>query len=190
MGRYSEYFQDIWKMQASRKVIGVSLFGVFFENSTPFTPGNQLKITEGVEKGIRQIVEKGYDFLIISGQPPLRTRNLEQQDFENILNATKEVVETMGGRIKNAYYTPSIDKNDPYVKPNTGMFDRAANEGQVKWDETFYIGAEINDVKAATKVKAKPILIKSGNAKTKAFELTHQIKLQEYDSLLDFANTL
>jgi len=192
MGRYTEYFNDIWKMQANRKVIGLTLFGVLIDNSTPFTPGNQIELTEGANKAIQMLTQKGYDFVVIAGQPPARTKNLEQHDFENILSGMKDVFEQLGSRIKNAYYTPSIDKNDPYVKPNTGMFDRAQAEGAVKWDGTYYIGAEANDAKASVKVKAIPVLIKlpGKESKTKAFELTHQVKVTEFDSLLEFANSI
>ena len=190
MGRYSEYFQDIWKLQANRKVLGLTLFGVIYENSTPFTPGNKLTVAEGVAEALSILSKKGYDFLIIAGQPPSKTRNLDQVDFENILGATRELMQSTNSRIKNAYYAPGTDKNDPYVKPNTGMFERAGSENQLTWEEIYYVGAEINDVKAATKMKAMPILIKSPSTKTKAFELTHQIKVNEFGSLLEFAKSL
>jgi D-glycero-D-manno-heptose 1,7-bisphosphate phosphatase len=191
MGRYSEYFNEIWKLQANRKVIGITLFGVLFDNSVPFTPGNQLTVADGADKAIQILTQKGYDFVIIAGQAPSRTKNLDQQDFENILNGTREIFESMGARIKSAYYSPGTDKSDPYVKPNIGMFERAQSEGFIKWDGTYYVGAESNDVKAAAKVKSIPVLIKSGKgSKTKAFELTHQVKVQEFDSLLEFANSI
>lgn len=192
MGRYSEYFKDVWKLQQGRKIIGLTLFGVIFDNTTPFTPGNQLSISDDVAEAIKLITQKGHDFLVIMGQPPSRTKNLDLKDFENILGAFKEIVESLGGRVRNNYYSPSTEKTDPYVKPNTGMFERAANENPVKWDETFYIGADMNDVKAANKMKSTPILITglSKQTKTKAFELTNQIKIKEYGSLLEFAKTL
>lgn len=192
MGRYSEYFQDIWKLQANRKVLGLTLFGVVYDNSTPFTPGNQLTIAEGLESALKTLTQKGYDFIIVAGQAPNRTKNLSQQDFENILTSTREIFGKFNATIKSAYYAPGIDKNDPYVKPNPGMFERAQSEGFVKWDGTYYIGVEANDVKASVKVKAVPVLIKSANkeSKMKAFELTHQVKVIEFNSLLEFAHSI
>ena len=72
------------------------------------------------------------------------------------------------------------------------MFERAQAEGFVTWNGSYYIGAEVNDVKAAAKVKAIPVLITppGKEAKTKAFELTHQVKVQEFNSLLEFATQL
>lgn len=191
MGRYSSYIKEVWKLQDNRKVIGLTLFGVLFDNSKPFTPGQQLSVFDDTEQAIRLLSQKGYDFLIIAGQPPKKTRNLEVIDFENILGATRDMITQFGGRIKNAYYAPGTDKNDPYVKPNTGMFERAQNEGMVTWADTYYVGVEAADVKAATKVKATPILIKTDVAsKIKAFELTHQIKVKEFATLLEFAQSI
>lgn len=192
MGRYTGYLNDLWKLQANRKVIGLTLFGVLYENTKSFTPGDQLEIIAGVEEAVSLLTQKGYDFLIITGQPPARTKLLQIQDFENILAATRSLFEQVGGRVKNAYYAPGVDKFDPYVKPNAGMFERAKNEDMIQWKESIYIGAEINDIKAANKVGAQGILIKSPNSpvKTKAFELTQGISFKEFASLLDFAKSL
>jgi histidinol phosphatase-like enzyme len=192
MGRYTNYFKDIWQMQANRKDIGMTLFGVLLDNTTPFTPGQQLVISDGVIDAVKLLISKGYDFLFITGQPQNRTQALSIQDFENILASAREIIEQHGGRVKNAYYAPGVDKNDPYVKPNTGMFDRAQNEGMIKWAESYFIGSEANDVKAAMKVKSVPVLIKSAgkDIKTKASQLMNQIKVQEFDSLLDFAKSI
>lgn len=192
MGRYSDYMRDIWAIQANRKVLGITLFGVFFDNSKPFTPGDQLQLAEGAETAVQILSQKGYDLLIISGQPSKKTKNLSIQDFENILSATREGVERLGGRIKNAYYAPGTDKNDPYVKPNAGMFEKAQNEGMVDWSKSYFVGFEANDIKAAVKVKALPVLIKPANSEVnvKALALTHQLKIQEFPSLLEFAQSL
>jgi HAD superfamily hydrolase (TIGR01662 family) len=193
MGRYKQYFEDIWKLQAKRKTIAISLFGVLFDNSKPFTPGNQLAIADGAELGLQMLAQKGYDILIITGQPPSRTKSLEIDDFENILGAAAEICQKLGCSIKNAYYAPSTDKTDPFVKPNIGMFERAQKENNLNWADMFYVGVESNDIKAASKVSAKPVIIKSivnKDVKFKALELTNNIKVQEYDSLADFASIL
>ncbi len=192
MGRYTDYIKDVWKLQATRKVMGLTLFGVIYQNNKPFTPGDKLEIIPGVEEAISILAQKGYDFLIVTGQPPVKTKLLDVKDFENILTATRGVFEQRGGRIKNAYYAPGTDKSDPYVKPNPGMFERAQNEGMVQWKESFYIGAEINDIRVANKVGAEAVLIKpkSSALKTKAFELTQGSNFKEFESLFDFAKSL
>jgi HAD superfamily hydrolase (TIGR01662 family) len=192
MGRYSDYFNEIWKLQGNRKVIGIGLFNVIVDNSKVFTPGDTLVPLAGADQAIQVLSKKGYDFILITGQPALRTKTLEIQDFENIITGAREFITQLGGRLRNAYYAPGTDKNDPYVKPNAGMLERAQNENNFKWADTYFVGSETNDVKMSSKVKANPVLIKTAGteSKLKAFELTHQIKVQEYSNLLDFANTL
>ena len=193
MGRYKAYFDEIWKIRGNKKPIGISLFGVVFDNSTPFTPGNMLKIADGAELGLQMLAQKGYDFLIISGQPPLRTKNLEIQDFDNILGSAGELIQKLGGQIKNAYYAPSTDKNDPYVKPNTGMFERAQNESQIVWEGSYFVGVETADIKCAAKMKAIPVIIRSEankDLKFKSFEMTNNVKVQEFNTLADFASSI
>jgi histidinol phosphatase-like enzyme len=193
MGRYKQYFDEVWQLQSNRKVIALNLFGVIFDNTTPFTPGNNLNIADGVEVGLQMLSQKGYDFLIVTGQPPLRTKNLEMNDFENIISATSEIIQKMGGRLKNAYYAPSTDKTDPFVKPNTGMFERAESEGQVTWKETHYLSVESADIKAAAKMGATPVVIRSAtnkDLKFKAIEMTNNVKIIEFNSLVDYAQSL
>jgi HAD superfamily hydrolase (TIGR01662 family) len=193
MGRYKQYFDEVWQLQSNRKVIALNLFGVIFDNTTPFTPGNNLNIADGVEVGLQMLSQKGYDFLIVTGQPPLRTKNLEINDFENIISATSEIIQKLGGRLKNAYYAPSTDKTDPFVKPNTGMFERAESEGQITWKEAHYLSVESADIKAAAKMGATPVVIRSAtnkDLKFKALEMTNNVKIIEFDSLTDYAQSL
>jgi histidinol phosphatase-like enzyme len=193
MGRYKQYFDEVWQLQSNRKVIALNLFGVIYDNTTPFTPGNNLNIADGVEVGLQMLSQKGYDFLIVTGQPPLRTKNLEISDFENIINATSEIIKKMGGRLKNAYYAPSTDKTDPFVKPNTGMFERAESEGQIAWKEAHYLSVESADIKAAAKMGATPVVIRSAtnkDLKFKALEMTNNVKIIEFNSLVDYAQSL
>lgn len=189
MGRYSEYFKEVWKIQDSRKIIGLGIFNVLIDNSKPFTPGDSVSPLPGVDDAIRTLTRKGYDFVLITGQPTKRTKLLENHDFENIISGAGEFISQLGGRVRNVYYAPGIDKNDPYVKPNPGMLERAQNENNFKWSDTLFVGSELNDIKMSVKVGADPVLI--GNTeKIKAFELTNQVKVKEFPSLLDFANSL
>lgn len=185
MNRYLKYVKDVWELQATRKVIGLEIFGVLLDNSTAFTPGDQLQMVEGAELAVQTLVRKGYNFLIISGQPALRTKNLQQQDFENIIGSVAEFIQQSGGHVKNVYFAPGTDKHDEFVKPNTGMFDRAQREKMITWKDAIYIGSTAADVKAAAKVKAVSVLINNGSVK-----LPVGSNAGEYSSLLEFAKSL
>ena len=73
------------------------------------------------------------------------------------------------------------------------MFERAQKENMIKWSETMFVGSEANDVKAALKVSATPILIRNAtnkDLKIKTLELVNNTKVQEFNSLLEFANSI
>ena len=188
MGRYTEYMRDIWTIQNNRKVIGLTLFGVILDNKNAFSPGQQLTVSNETIEAIKILITKGYDFLFIAGQPPNRTKNLEIQDFENIFQSIKEIITQVGGRIKNVYYAPSTDKNDPYVKPNIGMFERAQNEGMIKWEGSYFIGVEPNDVKAA--VLSIPPLQKTAILRDDILEIFSAVSKQISEKLRDSETNL
>ena len=61
------------------------------------------------------------------------------------------------------YYSASSAKNDMYAKPNTGMFKRCEKENpEIKFSRGYYVGDKMSDLKAAHKMRAKPILVRTG----------------------------
>jgi D-glycero-D-manno-heptose 1,7-bisphosphate phosphatase len=52
-----------------------------------------------------------------------------------------------------------------YAKPNTGMFKRCEQEQahkKIKFSQGYYVGDKMTDLRAAIKVGAKPILVRTG----------------------------
>ena len=184
MGRYSAYIDVITQFKQNKKSIGMSVFNVLIDNSKPFTPGDQLEIYPFVQEAIQILTQKGYDLLFITGQPPRRTRDIAIEDFDNILDSLKNITSEYGGTAKASYYTPSSDKNDPYVKPNIGMFRRAENENNILWKDTFFIGCDKNDIKAALSLPTTAILV--GNTK----DNIKNDSVQKFKNLLEFAEAV
>ena len=184
MGRYSAYIDIISQIKQNKKSIGMSVFNVLIDNSKPFTPGDQLEIYPFVQEAIQILTQKGYDLLLITGQPPRRTKDISIEDFDNILDSLKTMTAEFGGQVKSSYYTPATDKTNPYVKPNTGMFKRAENENNVIWKDTFFIGCDKNDIKAALSLPTTAILV--GNTK----DNTDNGSVQKFENLLEFAKAV
>ena len=107
MGRYSDYMRDIWAIQANRKVLGITLFGVFFDNSKPFTPGDQLQLAEGAETAV-----------LNTGAPKSKTRG---------------VADDVGGRptsvIPEIPVTPLFAPSERPDEPITNGIDMGPGEG-------------------------------------------------------------
>lgn len=184
MGRYSAYIDLISQIKQNKKSIGMSVFNVLIDNSTPFTPGDQLAIYPFAQQAIQILTQKQYDIVLITGQPPRRTTDITIDDFENILNSMKQMTAEFGGNVKASYYTESTDKNNPYVKPNIGMFKRAQNDGNISWKDSFFIGCDKHDIKAATSLPTTAILV--GDSKVSGL----QESFQHFENILEFAKAV
>ena len=184
MGRYSGYIEVITQFKQNKKSIGMSVFNVLIDNSKLFTAGDQLEIYPFVQDAIQILTQKGYDIVLITGQPSRRSSDIDIADFENILNSLKQIVQEFGGNVKASYYTPETDKTNPYVKPNTGMFLRAENEGNIIWKDSFFIGSDKNDIKASNSLSTTAILV--GNNNVGSLESSSQ----HFENLLEFAKAI
>jgi D-glycero-D-manno-heptose 1,7-bisphosphate phosphatase len=61
------------------------------------------------------------------------------------------------------YYSASSRRDDPFAKPNTGMFKRCEKEHKdIKFKEGYYVGDKMKDLKAAMNMGAKPVLVRTG----------------------------
>ncbi len=94
------------------------------------------------------------------------------------------------------YYSTTPFKDDPYRKPNPGMFKRASAEIGVDWTNGVYVGDKITDLKAAIKAKAKPILVRTGYGLETVKKLDTfankdlKKKTEVFDNLSQFAHSL
>jgi D-glycero-D-manno-heptose 1,7-bisphosphate phosphatase len=95
------------------------------------------------------------------------------------------------------YYSASSRKDDPFAKPNTGMFKRCEAENKhIKFKGGYYVGDKIKDLKAAVNVGAKPVLVRTGYGRETEVELNkyayRDLKRRTiiFDNLAAFVETL
>jgi histidinol phosphatase-like enzyme len=98
--------------------------------------------------------------------------------------------------IDGIYYSTTNLKEDIYAKPNVGMFKRAEQELGVKFKGGAFVGDKLSDLKAADKIGAIPILVKTGHGEETLKELNRftyrnlKKKTMIFDNLWSFAETL
>ena len=102
--------------------------------------------------------------------------------------------------IDGLFYSESSLKEDMYAKPNLGMFHRAEKEifgGKTRFkDKGFYVGDKMSDLKAAERIGATPILVRTGHGvdtegKLKKFSKEKlRKKTKVFDNLLQFVDRL
>ena len=102
--------------------------------------------------------------------------------------------------IDGLFYSESSLKEDYYAKPNLGMFHRAEKEifnSKARFKQNgFYVGDKMTDLKAAERIGARPILVRTGHGLKTEEDLKKfsreklRKKTKVFDDLLQFAQRL
>ena len=151
----------------------------------------------GSLEAIVQLRKLGYGIAIITNQGGIEKGLFTEQDVDALHMHMLELLGTAGcPSIDAIYYSASSRKDDMYAKPNTGMFKRCEKENKhknIKFSKGYYVGDKLSDLKAAYKIGAKPILVRTGYGLETEKELNkfayREIKKRTkiFDTLLDFA---
>lgn len=184
---------------ASKCVIGLDRDGTINEDlGTYVTRPEQFKPIPMSLEAVALIRSKGHKIAIITNQGGIEKGLMTQQDVESVHQYMFELLGRAGcPNIDALYYSASSRKDDEWAKPNVGMFKRCEKENPyIKFKEGFYVGDKISDLKAAAKIGARPVLVRTGYG----LETEKQLKKFTYkdlakqtyvfDTLWDFAQAL
>jgi len=151
----------------------------------------------GSLEAVAQIRAKGYNIVILTNQAGISKGLLTQQDVESVNHRMLELLGQAGcPSIDGIYYSTTNLKDDMFAKPNIGMFRRAEEEQGVKFKGGAFVGDKISDLKAAEKIGATPVLVKTGHGADTLKELDRYAhrdlkkKTMIFDDLWSFANAL
>ena len=113
---------------------------------------------------IATLRRKGYKIAIITDQGGIEKGIYTQEQVDTLHEHMLKLLGEAGCfSIDAIYYSASSRKEDPYAKPNTGMFKRCEKEiKDIKFKEGFYVGDKIKDLKAAMNIGARPVLVRTG----------------------------
>jgi D-glycero-D-manno-heptose 1,7-bisphosphate phosphatase len=159
-------------------------------------PDNFVPIDRSLE-AVAMLRAKGYNIVILTNQAGIMKGILTQADVENVNGRMLELLGKAGcSSIDGIYYSTTNLKEDIYAKPNVGMFKRAEQELGVKFKGGAFVGDKLSDLKAADKIGAIPILVKTGHGEETLKELNRftyrnlKKKTMIFDNLWSFAETL
>lgn len=152
----------------------------------------------GSLEAMAELRRKGYKIVVITDQGGIEKGVMTMEDVDNVHNRMYELLGQAGClSIDALYYSASSRKDDPYAKPNTGMFKRCEKENpHIKFRGGYYVGDKLKDLKAAMNVGAKPVLVRTGYGLETEQELNkftyREIKARTivFDTLEDFVKSL
>jgi len=180
-------------------VVGIDRDGTINKDLGTYVtrPGDFVPI-EGSLEALAIIRSKGHKIAIITNQGGIMKGSLTVEQVEQVHSYMFQLLGEAGcPSIDALYYSTSSMKDDIYAKPNIGMFQRCEKENpQIKFKQGFYVGDKLNDLKAAVKARARPVLVRTGYGSETEKELNKftykKLKKQTYvfDNLLEFAQAL
>ena len=185
-----------WPTEFPKCVIGIDRDGVINEWKNVIKRFEDVEFIDGSLDAIRKLRLKGHRIVLFADQPNISRGLLSNTDVDNIMNFMMQSFGQSGiFSIDGFYYNQSDMQQDPYAKPNPGMLKRAESEMQVDFEEGYYVGDTIEDIKMAQKMGAIPVLVRTGKgAETekkyfKSFDTKYK-DVKVFDNLLEFANSL
>jgi len=179
-------------------VIGLERDGVLNEWIEHCRRPEDFKAIKGSFEAVAQLRNKGYKIAIITDQRGVESGVMTKEDVEAV---NVELMTQLGNAgcsdIDGMYYSIGINKQDPFVKPNTGMFKRCQEQCKdIVFNKGYYVGHTIKDLKAAMNIGARPVLVRTGKGKETEQELNRWAykKIKEktliFDDLDAFAKSL
>ena len=186
-------------IEYNKPVVGIDRDGVLnVDLGTYVTSPMMFQPIPGSLEAVALLRAKGHRIAVITNQGGIEKGLMSPFDVDQVHNKMLELLGQAGcPSIDAIYYSASSRKNDMYAKPNTGMFKRCEKEHPyIKFSKGFFVGDKMSDLKAAYKIGAKPILVRTGYGLETEKELNKysykQIKKQTlvFDNLMEFAQAI
>ena len=182
----------------SQCVIGLDRDGTINKDlGTYVTRPEDFEPIPGSLEAIAELRRRGHSIVIITNQGGLAKGLMTEQNVVDVHNYMLDLLGKAGcPSIDGIYFSESSNKNDMYAKPNVEMFKLAEKENKFKFRQGFYVGDKMTDLKAAVKIGARPVLVRTGYGSETEKQLNKftykKIQKQTYvfDSLADFVENL
>jgi D-glycero-D-manno-heptose 1,7-bisphosphate phosphatase len=149
----------------------------------------------GSLEAVAKLRSLGHGIVILTNQGGIEKGMYTEKDVDRVHEYMFQLLGQAGcPSIDALYYSAGSRKNDPFKKPNTGMFKRCEREHpHLKFKGGFFVGDKISDLKAAVKVGSVPVLVRTGHGEKTEDELekfTYRSIAKRtlvFDTLWDFA---
>tara|TARA_B100001057_G_scaffold64039_3_gene57590 strand:- start:7672 stop:8307 length:636 start_codon:yes stop_codon:yes gene_type:complete len=153
---------------APKCVVGLDRDGVINKDIGDYVyKVDDWEFEEGSLEAIVKLRKLGHKIVIITNQGGIEKGIYKQEDVEKVHEHMFQQLGLAGcPSIDGLYYSASSSKKDMFAKPNTGMFKRCEQEVKhVKFNKGYFVGDKISDLKAALKMGARPVLVRTGYGK-------------------------
>lgn len=159
--------------------------GVINEDAEDFikTPA-EWKPLPGAMGAISRANQLGFQVVVVSNQSGLGRGLFSIEALNQIHNRMLSEVTRHGGSISAIFFCPHLpDEICRCRKPKTGLFESIEKRLGTKIDQAFFVGDRLSDMKAAQKIGALPMLVKTGHGQKTFEELKNRAGIQVFRDL-------
>lgn len=191
-----------WPTVFPKSIVGLDRDGVInVDKGHYITDPADFEVYPESLAAIHKLRMKGYKVVILTNQGGI-TKGL--QTHEQVEAVHQRMFEIFGQAgiytIDGLFYSESSLKEDYYAKPNIGMFHRTEKEifgNKARFKQGgYYVGDKMSDLKAAARIGATPILVRTGHGVDTERELKKfsreklRKKTKVFDNLFQFVERL
>lgn len=158
---------ELWDHSSDN--MGVNRPGVFLDlNGTlvePLKPErlDDLTLIPGVVEAVARLSAAGFVCPVVTVQSRIAKGLFSMADFQAWFATFAVGLRARGALVVGPYVCPHrFAEPCPCKKPNVLLYERAANEHQLKVPDCFVIGDSLDDVRAARRLGARGCLVRTG----------------------------
>ena len=176
------------------KLIILDRDGVINEDSDDYikSPDEWVPIPGSLD-AIARLNHAGYMVAIASNQSGIARGYFSLETLAAMNVKMKDMLSPLGGRIDAMFYCPHGPKDGcDCRKPRPGLLTEIGNRFQVSLGDVYFVGDNINDIKAARAAGAKPVIVRTGKGEQTAGMINNNGygDIPVYDDLNDVATSL
>jgi D-glycero-D-manno-heptose 1,7-bisphosphate phosphatase len=133
----------------------------------------QVKILPGVISALKQLQQAGFKLIVVTNQSCIARGWVTLKELKAIHSHIEKLLQKHGILLDKIYYCPhhrdGVLKRYSFEcgcrKPATGLFKQAAKKFKIRLSQSFMIGDTRRDIEAGHRIKAKSILVLTGQGK-------------------------
>ncbi len=122
----------------------------------------KLEFIPGAITGLRRLVEKDFDLVMVTNQDGLGTTAFPQNNFDTAQNKLLQILEGEGIIFSGIFICPHTPEDTCACrKPKSTMLTDFLNNNDVDLQKSFVIGDRVTDIQLAKNLGCKSVLLKS-----------------------------
>lgn len=173
-----------------RQLVILDRDGVINYDSDAFVKSpDEWRPIEGSAEAIGALTRAGFTVVVATNQSGIGRKLYDERALDAIHHKMQECVGVHGGIIDRVFFCPHLPDEDCVCrKPKPGLLLDIAQHYATSLDGVAVIGDSMRDLDAAVAVRARPVLVLTGNGKVTAAALAEQNR--EVEIFADLADAV